>query len=126
MKFTGTFVSIVSMLVMAGNVQAKSEGVAYSNNGCTGANSGTLNFGNAFCTPIGSGWDSIEFFTGMGSLLSYNEYFVDKTPDSATECFNVFSSSDCSTGFIEVFETPGSGCFGGLAGKVNSIQKKNC
>ncbi|KAE9388437.1 hypothetical protein BT96DRAFT_1025469 [Gymnopus androsaceus JB14] len=98
------------MLVMAGSVQAKSEGVAYSDNGCTGANSGTLDFGDAFCTSIGGPWDSLQFFT-----------------DGATECFNVFSSDDCSSGFIEVFEAQGSGfCFAGLAGNVNSIQKFDC
>ncbi|KAE9401335.1 hypothetical protein BT96DRAFT_974861 [Gymnopus androsaceus JB14] len=110
MKFTGTFVSMVSMLVMAGYVQAKAEAIAYSDNSCTGANSGTLDFGDAFCTSIGGPWDSIQFFT-----------------DSATECFNAFSSSDCSSGFIEVFEASGTGfCFTGLGGGVKSFQKFDC
>ncbi|KIK64380.1 hypothetical protein GYMLUDRAFT_240930 [Collybiopsis luxurians FD-317 M1] len=96
---------------MSRSAFAKSEGVAYASNSCTGVNTGTLNFGDAFCTPITGGpWDSIEFYT-----------------DGATQCFNAFTNSDCDpSGFVEVFKFPRAGCFGGLAGGIHSFQKKEC
>ncbi|KAF9063702.1 hypothetical protein BDP27DRAFT_1426614 [Rhodocollybia butyracea] len=58
---------------------AKSEGVAFANSGCTGSNTGTLNFGDSFCTPITGGpWASIQFFT-----------------NGAPECFQVFTTPNC-------------------------------
>ncbi|KAE9389592.1 hypothetical protein BT96DRAFT_1003064 [Gymnopus androsaceus JB14] len=46
-------------------VDAKSEGVAFANSDCTGDNTGTLDFGDAFCTSITGGpWQSIDFFAG--------------------------------------------------------------
>ncbi|KAF5381208.1 hypothetical protein D9757_007867 [Collybiopsis confluens] len=113
MKFilTASFISMIFMVILPNGVMAKSEGVAYSTNGCSGVNTGTLHFGDAFCTPIPGGpWDSIEFYT-----------------DGATECFYTFTNSNCdSSGFVEVFQTFGSGCFGGLGGTIHSMQKKEC
>lgn len=117
------------MLVMAGNVLAKSEGLAFDGDDCTGDHTGTLDFGDAFCTVIPGGpWNSLEFFTGTYSALFrvMMTYFDTVLLDGETQCFHTYTGDDCSEGLFDEFIFPGSGCFTNLNGELHSIQKIDC
>ncbi|KAF5381188.1 hypothetical protein D9757_007890 [Collybiopsis confluens] len=66
---TPSFISMIFMMVLPNGVIAKSEGVVYSTNGCSGVNTGSLHFGDAFWVALGIVSNSILTVPRSASTL---------------------------------------------------------